>query len=309
VDSARFPSLSDELFAILSERSREDPRIAEHLVHVCAIGLAIQEQVNVLSSLGTWEKDLLKHVLLFHDFGGCLNAEKESEELKTWTDLGKVTKLRRRYLDTDVMECLVDTGKPSSKGLFDRIRIFNDDVNSAASFIRDLPLYSKNRNMALRDVGVMVIQCHDSPFRFRIFLEDYENFRSAWETADVASEEESSVFVPSVGSAAKIYAITRIADALSFANWRWKRRQVARTREGSARRGCSETGEPENWERTRHHLTGGLRSAGFPDGNQGDSRNGIPDVTTILIQVKKAKDEGTLQKLLADLQNDPLPPH
>ncbi len=264
-ESAVSPEIDEGSLAVLVKRQDEDPKLVEHLVHVCAIGRALvgisaagipaEGALNLPLEFCNW---ILWPVLLFHDFGGCLDPAAEDREQAVLRDLHNVTKLNRRHLDTLVLDQLLalrDREADRRNRATDKApALFNDDVTSAVKFLQTRgESYVQQNKAHLLDVAVILLQCHDSPERFKSFLEDYPNFAAAWK------ENEPEVRMPTVDEVMDMYAVVRISDSLSFANWHWKREKVSTIRDDV------KPDEPESADVTLNYLRGKLRLAGFSD--------------------------------------------
>ncbi len=245
--SVMCPPLEECQFETLARKQAEDARLVQHLVHVYAIGHELCSRAS-----GTrWRhrlklsqpparalvKDILIPTLLYHDYGGCLDPAREDQENETQGRIREVTKLDRRHLDTHVIEqFLKSAGKTmpieiGPTGTQYPGYVFNDDVNSAASFIRDCRAeYEKGGKLHLLDIAVMLLQSHDSPQRFGSFLGMYHSFASAWIRGQKASPISNQVRMPTADEVMELFALVKISDMLSCANWQWKRLRWRETR-------------------------------------------------------------------------------
>jgi len=204
-----YPALEAEDFRILTEKQDEDPRLAEHLVHVGALANAL---VGGALALPERARQVLNMVCLYHDFGGYLNDEAEAREQRLIDALERNAKLDRRLLDSRIILEVLRSGREEVLGDGDDlISLLNDNVNSAVEFLRKRKVGDND----LRDLVITMLQIQDSPHMYAAYRRRFPDIGLPYTEAEVDD----------------VFACFKIAENISNGRWLWKRRKYYTGRE------------------------------------------------------------------------------
>lgn len=198
-----YPVLDEMDFLLLTGKQSEDPRLAEHLVHVGALANTLIGGGLVLSDAARRALNLL---CLYHDFGGYLNDEAEEREQALIDEFERRTRLDRRFLDSRIILEMIRSYQDDDQWMDDNIAgLLNDNVNSAVEFLRK----RKVQDSDLRDLVVTLLQIQDSPSMYAAYRQGYENSGLPY------SGDEVDI----------IFSCFKVAENISNGRWLWKRRK------------------------------------------------------------------------------------
>ena len=201
--NAAYPPLDPVDFELLTEKQGEDPRLAEHLVHVGALANAFLGSGLVVSDAA---RNALNMLALYHDYGGYLNEEVEEKERAMIREFEHHTRLDRRLLDSRIiLEIIRSYDRDANHSGESIVSLLNDNVNSAVEFLRKRRIADGD----LRDLVVTLLQIQDSPHLYAAYRRGYEGIGLPY------SGDEVEI----------VFSCFKIAENISNGRWLWKRRK------------------------------------------------------------------------------------
>jgi len=201
VANEEYPQLAMCDFEILSDKEREDPKLAEHLIQVTALAESFLGGNVVLSDLG---RNVLKLLCLYHDFGGYLNQAGVERERNTIAQFKKVSRLDRQLLDSRIVyELLTLNGHGASLTDESTLELLDDSVNSAVQLLRRRSFEDDD----IRDIVVLLLQAQDNLHLLSEFRKDFQKMGFS------RLENELDA----------VFACLKIAENFANGRWLWKR--------------------------------------------------------------------------------------